>query len=381
MTSTSSNEPKPDPEAEEGEQTAPADWFSRFRAWAPFYSSDKISSVEKVTDPHDALRIEYIDAPVSGEPDTFVLYRIIGNDLHPRHRVGQSVENLKFILRNEPVLDYCEKRWIVNRITDSRTEAEVLSLLDQEGQRYIYLPFMAEEYSKNGLDYACLPHPNFLKSRKFGRMKEKDQDRIRAALYRHKNNYVMNNNGARNAALAQGCALAKWVLPFDGNCFFTPPAWRELIEAVEERPWLKYFVVPMARVLENRQLLQPGFTPPAQDEPQLIFRKDAKARFNEAFPYGRRPKVELFWHLGIPGPWDEWKQKPSDQPRRPLFPEADQFGTAGWVARLFSGMAHLESGPGNMPAERGVVRQKAILAMLENLDEELAVENRPILTR
>src|SRR5690554_5885680 len=27
--------------------------------------------------------------------DSFVFYRIIGNDLHPRHRKGQSLENLR----------------------------------------------------------------------------------------------------------------------------------------------------------------------------------------------------------------------------------------------------------------------------------------------
>jgi hypothetical protein len=40
-----------------------------------------------------------------------------------------------------------------------------------------------------------------------------DQGRAQAHLRRFKNNYVINNNGARNAALRDGKARAKWVLP------------------------------------------------------------------------------------------------------------------------------------------------------------------------
>ena len=38
----------------------------------------------------------------------------------------------------------------------------------------------------------------------------------------------MNNNGARNAALREGRRRAKWVLPWDGNCFVTEEGWAEL---------------------------------------------------------------------------------------------------------------------------------------------------------
>src|SRR5690606_32334685 len=40
--------------------------------------------------------------------DTFVLYRIIGNDLPPRHKRGQAIANLRFILEHEPALAGCE---------------------------------------------------------------------------------------------------------------------------------------------------------------------------------------------------------------------------------------------------------------------------------
>jgi len=37
--------------------------------------------------------------------------------------------------------------------------------------------------------------------------------------------YVMNTNGARNAALREGKTLAEWVLPLDGSCFFDDAGW------------------------------------------------------------------------------------------------------------------------------------------------------------
>jgi hypothetical protein len=58
------------------------------------------------------------EAEMEARPDTFVLTRIIGNDLVPRHAEGQSLANLRFILDHEPPLEACEKRFVVNRIFD-----------------------------------------------------------------------------------------------------------------------------------------------------------------------------------------------------------------------------------------------------------------------
>ena len=43
----------------------------------------------------------------------FVLFRSIGNDLPPRHEVGQTYRNVKFILENEKDFPGLEKRWCV----------------------------------------------------------------------------------------------------------------------------------------------------------------------------------------------------------------------------------------------------------------------------
>ena len=320
----------------------------------------------------EGLKAEYREKGLDRKPDTFVLYRVIGNDLYPRHKKGQSQENLRFILENEPELEDCEKRFVVNRIIDQEEEKAIITLLQNYGQPFLHIPFNSKEYKKIGWDTDCLPEPDFLLSEAFEEYNGQDRDRVIAAIYRLKNNYVMNNNGARNAALRDGRARAKWVLPWDGNCFVTSSAWEQIEEDVNSSPYLKYFVVPMTRVTNNTQLLADDFTPDPVEEPQMIFRADAQEEFNENFCYGRRPKVELFWRLGVPGKWDRWKDDPWDQKRRGTSPEARQFGVAGWVARMFSGMEELEKDNKESFKKRGTARLESIISTLKYVDALVA---------
>ena len=188
------------------------------------------------------LRVAYVRNGLSLKPNDFVLYRVIGNDLIPRHRKGQSIKNLRFILENETEFRACEKRWVVNRIFDRTQEQAVINLLEEHNQPYLHLPFVASEYRHIGLDTDALP-PGFLSN--CDRVSNiVGIERAITACYRLKNNYVMNNNGARNAALREGKQRAKWVMPWDGNCFITPEAWKSITTEIKHRPWLKYFAVP-----------------------------------------------------------------------------------------------------------------------------------------
>lgn len=320
-------------------------------------------------DNFDALKKEYIDKGMDKVLNSFVLYRIIGNDLHLRHKKRQSRENLRFILENEPDFENCEKRFIINRIIDLNEEQAIIKLLKDHKRHYIQIRFDPDEYRKIGFDTDCFLEPGYLSSKKFEAFDNIKKDRATAAIYRLKNNYVMNNNGARNAALRDGRRRAKWVLPWDGNCFITTEAWERIHADVTASPHLKYFIVPMARVLDNTQLLSKGFPPAPVEEPQIIFRNDAKEEFNETFCYGRRPKVELFWRLGISGKWDHWpKDDPWDQKRLPESIEARQFGVAGWVARLFSGMKDLELENKQSITKRVLARNEAIITTLNHVD-------------
>lgn len=316
------------------------------------------------------LRSQYESSALAQCNHDFILYRIIGNDLPPRHERGQSLRSLDFILEHEPTLADCTKKFVVNRVLDSESENRIIESLERGGVDYLHLPFEAEVYRQIPLDYACLPGGDraYLESRSFRRLKPRHKIRLLTAVNRLRNNYVMHNNGARNVALRDGRCLAKWVLPFDGNCFLSASAWAQFRSAVIERPWLKYFIVPMARIQKNDQLLDEDFNPLAEEEPQIAFRCDASETFNEAFPYGRFPKIELFWRLGVPGSWSYTVEKAWDPPRRSLSPEAYQFGLAAWVARLDSGVRHLEQAGHSMGSKRGDARRVAILNLLEELD-------------
>jgi hypothetical protein len=160
------------------------------------------------------------------------------------------------------------------------------------------------------------------------------------------------------------------VLPWDGNCFVTPQAWDDLLAAVAERPYVKYFTVPMARILDNQILLRPNPVVTASEEPQLVFRRDAGEEFNPDARYGRRPKVELFYRLRIPGPWDAWGRVPWDAPVPEPSAEAGQVATASWVARLFSGEERLETDS----AGRQWRRIEAIWECINRVDQDLARE-------
>lgn len=306
--------------------------------------------------------------------DSFVLYRIIGNDLPPRHEDGQSLANLAFILAHEPKLAGCEKRWIVNRIVDPARRAAIEALLVRHGQDFITIPFDPERYRAIGWDLDGVPGEAAIRR---GAVRDPRRiERILVRMYRHKNNYLMNNNGARNAALRDGRARrlakggrAKWILPWDGNCFVTAAGWRALRAGLAARPWAKVAVVPMARVADNADVLAPGFAPPAEEEPQLAFRRDASSLFDEAIPYGRRPKVELLVRLGVGGPWTGWHPDPWDLPFGTPSPESRRVVRAGWVARLGSGIVDGADGSRLTIRERGERRNRGIRQFLDGVDE------------
>jgi len=323
-----------------------------------------------------AIREHYQTSTLVRKADTFILYRIIGNDIEPRHRKGQSRENLAFILDHEPELEGCEKAFVVNRIVDSNEEAAIIKLLEAAGCPFIHIPFDADAYRACGLDMAGVPSTYLPSAPDFSRLRPQQQDRVLARIYRYKNNYVMNNNGARNQALREGRTKAKWVLPWDGNCFLTAAAWRSLRDGVVQSPEMPLHVVPMARVLNNQALLDRTFCPPAEEEPQLVFRQDLDEDFDESYFYGRRPKVEMFWRMAVTGEWDHWDLEPWDLPCPEYSRHAGCYRYSGWVARLYSGRGELEQSRGDAAfRQRGQARNRGIIDLIDRLDAQLHADD------
>ena len=314
-----------------------------------------------------AARKAYKASHSASVTDSFLLVRIIGNDLEPRHRKGQSYDNVRFILDNEPAFPGCEKFWIVNRIVDADEEARIVELLRSRGQALHQIPFELDAYRRVSwnTDRLTAGETRFSNGEKWP--EGRDPGRYETHLRLNKNRYAMNNNGARNAALRLARAKARWLMPWDGNCYLTRQAFDAIRVAVAAKPYLSFVIVPMARIVDNAALLDGNFRPKAREEPQIVFRSDTTELFDETLGYGRRPKVEMLWRLGVPGPWDKFRDDGWDQPRPPLAASGGLFQKAGWVARLESGYSHLEIGKGGSRA-RMANRDEAIVAMLDRCD-------------
>eukprot|EP01134_Creolimax_fragrantissima_P005590 CFRG5590T1 len=287
----------------------------------------------------------------------FVLYRAIGNDLPPRHAPGQSLNNIKFILENEASLPGLTKEWIINRIVNNTERQNIKDLLNFHKQVFHELEINYREYDKIETDWTSKDF-NWQDITRYTPMENHpvfpDRALWRASAIDHvlakKNRYIINNNGARNKMLELGISRGyKWILPFDGNCFLTPSAWVDMANTIRANENKKYFYVPMERMRDNAQLFDPEFKPTAREEPQLIFRRDARERFDEKLTrYGRRPKVDMLFRLGIPGLWDAQLTKSKPYYENYSFTLSydiegrDTVPRASWVARLFSGSAAQE---------------------------------------
>ena len=251
----------------------------------------------------------------------FVLYRILGNDLPPRHSPTQTEDNLRFILAHEGALPDCEKRFYLNRIVDSEKESRLREMLDAHGCTYVTDPFVLQDFRK------CI-----------GR-----QARVR---------YLTNVNSARNACVRLGLADGEVALPCDGGSFFRPDGWRLFANTAQDCPADGFFGVPTWRLENYGQAL--GEEAPALREEYhfsdverviglrectLAFTKHQDALFDESLVYGNVDKAELMWRLGIPGAWDRW----STDVRRQSMQRASKFAgrvrVAGFVCRLPSGDA------------------------------------------
>ncbi|KNC84957.1 hypothetical protein SARC_02848 [Sphaeroforma arctica JP610] len=308
----------------------------------------------------------------------YMYYRSIGNDLPPRHAIGQTYVNVKFILENEKEFPDVEKRWIVNRIAREEEEKKIIDLLDEYNQKYIHIPIDLEEYAKIDMWYDLHGDPTDpLRAHPYLDGTDKHKYEVIDTTYHYKNLYVMHNNGARNIMLEDGIASgAEWVFPFDGNCFLTEKAWKLMLSGIKkDGDNTKYFTVPMVRLQSNGDLFDPTFEPNAKEEPQIIFRNDAIERFNENMRYGRRPKVEMLWRLKVAGPWDKWPQSAGHWEAKE-WEVSEDISTKhpvleiGWIPRLYSGAGELEVT--GAIANRGLSRTQGVEKLIAYLDEQVA---------
>ncbi|KAA1074148.1 hypothetical protein PGT21_008285 [Puccinia graminis f. sp. tritici] len=414
------------------------------------------------------MPIPIIEAP---ERDALIIYRIIGNDLPPRHSPKQTLTNLQFLLEHEGDFEEIsryvnaesdsdsdrdlrgyklrvKKFFVLNRIANQTQLSLVKNILKvhgvEEGQILVN-PFVTDAYrsqpfnalpdigwdsglhstwgiDKEAAESATIPkaieeqNPTENSTSSY---RGSNSDRWRALdfTYHAKNLYAMNNNGGRNFALEHGRTIpeARWILPLDGNCFFTPASLFSLASSLRDSDLQpdppSHVIIPMSRLLDNEQavaqnepinLKERGFRPQTRDEPQIGFRFTSTEIYSPDMRYGRRSKLELLWRLGAIdrgrnldkkiGDWEVMEKNiltsksygtirrtvqstPATSHHRarnhPVEGSPDYI-RAGWVLRLFSGDQSQEEHSEKARSRRSVNRMKGIISFLESIDESIA---------
>ncbi len=306
----------------------------------------------------------------------FVIYRIIGNSLPPRHGPDDTYNNLQFALLNEPVLPSCEKRWLLNRLVDPEVEATCIKFIRAHGQKYHSIPLDEAFYSAVFLDASGMPKS----LNPFARESSKTDPAWHLSkewIFRHKSLAAINLNDARNRAIELGRKDALWTLPLDGWCYFTAEAWDSFVESAARNEDAFYGIVPLVRLNSNTQLKTRADLLEADEEPQIAFRRDAPDRFNQKMRYGNQNKSELLTRLGVPGPWGHWKLAYWDTTLKVEAIAPKMFFLGGRVYRLASGAGDKVE---TSSQSRFAARFEGVQRFVEQLDtalmQKFIAENR-----
>ena len=275
------------------------------------------------------------------------VFRIIGNDLPPRHSNFQTLRNVDYILNKEK--GNFHKYFILNRIINTTVLSTIKSWITAKNHSYIEIKFNPKVYSNIFHDYH-FHVPDIMSATKEQSLLYKL--RIMDHVYRYKNMYVMNNNNGRNAALAIGRQIADIILPLDGNIYLPPNTMSKIRDTIHNYR-ADYYLLSMQRHGQTAAIWS--------EEPQLIFTNNASLSFNEQMRYGRRSKLELLWRLNIQRP-PQISIFPFEEPitaatKKPVY-------HAGHVHRLSSG--HTE--PESSRHIRNLLRLISIQEMIDKLD-------------
>lgn len=344
-------------------------------------------------------------APAS--PPRYALLRVIGNALPPRHDPARTLKNLRFILENERLdgdtSEELAKHWVINRILDSALLEQIRALLREFNAEFTEIPFDLHAFAQH--PYRVVAEGGGIDRVHFestgdGVTQVKNEwvsVQQQNEIFDAKNRYALSVNAARNVMLDIGKKMgARWIFPWDQNCFLTNEAWR-LIKTdlsyqdrlvaqataagdnARQFPQLKYFVTPMDRLVqENDVVLLPSYKADPWAEPQIIFREDALERFDERFRYGKRDKVALLVRLKIPGPWSEWGWSRWEKLRTFANLSSDIEGVTvpqtGYVVRLYSGVAGFEVNDKAAAFWRELKRGEAVVNVLNSLEKRVMTE-------
>jgi hypothetical protein len=201
----------------------------------------------------------------------YVIARMVGNELPPRDSDKSRYRSLLHILQNEQV-DGFNRLWVLNRIHDPDYRQLLIDTLMNE--QVLEIPFKLEEYI-----FCNNFHEQIL--------------------------YAINVNGARNFALSQCLSRYDFTVLLDQDCYYQPDEWRKTRETIESTD-SQYYFSPIKRWHLN--MTPEVFQNMPEEEPMIIFRRDAEKSFNPNLRYGDRNKQELLGRIGIKLVSDKWTQ-------------------------------------------------------------------------
>lgn len=133
-----------------------------FLIWKSCFGSNKPSSSLR----RQPLKLPHLATLPEPQRDTMVIYRVLGNDLPPRHEVGQTLRNLRFMLAHENTFSQfsspafspynlkIEKYYILNRITNVTAVESILSMFKEYNipeSRILNIPSDLEEYRSQAM--------------------------------------------------------------------------------------------------------------------------------------------------------------------------------------------------------------------------------------
>jgi hypothetical protein len=279
---------------------------------------------------------------------TFGIYRILGNDLPPRHHPEQTYRNTKFILENEDRFPETTRRFVVNRIIDLEKEAALISMLQDYGAEFTVIPFLPAEYANQ----------------------KTPEGKIR---------YIANLNAARNFCIDEGIKEFDLTLPLDGATFLRQDGWFPFEDMVYQYRDEGAYLLATTRVdtfeaaldeslriaIREEYKFGGGRTLIGMRETSMAFTKHIDCRFNEELRYGMVDKVELLWRLGVPGPWDRWEPHIRKEAYKKLSKWAGVVKSNGFVFRLPS---HDPAGDGDN-LQRGHNRNLGIENIIAEADK------------
>jgi len=224
----------------------------------------------------------------------YCVFRIIGQDVPPRHVEGNSFESLKYLLEHEPPLTGAYKKYYLQHNLPRLYRERIEELLVQHNCSWI-----------TGLSsFATL-------------------------------------NQSRNYCIEKGLESAEYVLPLDGRSYFTEQDWIQFDRIARATNEAGY-VLPQVQIPSSNE--DPGYNfyetavyegkrVTFLREPALAFSVDMTVRYPAATRYGSDVSSwYLMRGLGVPGIWDH--VSPDIFLKTPFY---HKLKYAGCVHRLSSG--------------------------------------------